>query len=327
MDVRELRAFARVYETGSLTQAARDAFVSRQAMGKTISQLESDLGQLFTRDARGVTPTELAHEIYPHVLACLGEYDRIRRIAELRTSRESGLLRVALEAGAVITLPVGLLQAFGEAHPSLQVASSVMAPDVIVDALLSDRADAALACPRQVDGVTFRPVYANPMTIVFRADAFAIRDELRIGRTQGGAMELRTEFLSGKTVFGISPANHVERQLEPYLRHLGLDTRISFERSDIALTRDAVASGFGGALVENGSVRGAFDTPAYVHVPLRGRGAPIWEVGVLFATRRRASANIVELSTFALDYVERALSEPDGEVERTPRPAHTRDHQ
>ncbi len=296
-------------------------------MGKTISQLESDIGQLFTRDARGVTPTELAHEIYPHVLACLGEYDRIRRIAELRTSRESGLLRVALEAGAAITLPVGLLQAFDGAHPSLQVASSVMAPDVIVDALLSDRVDAALACPRQMDGVTFRPVYTNPMTVVFRADAFAIRNELCVGRTQGGAMELRTEFLSGKTVFGISPANHVEQQLEPYLHHLGLDTHISFERSDIALTRDAVTSGLGGAIVENGSVRRVFDTPAYVHVPLRGRGAPVWEVGVLSATHKRASAGVVALSTFALDYVERALSEPDDGTKGTGRLAHTHDHQ
>lgn len=314
MDVRELRAFARVYESGSLTQAAQETFVTRQAMGKTIAQLEGELGQLFVRSARGVAPTELAHEIYPHVLACLGEYDRIWRVAKRRASRGPDPLRVGLEAGAAITLPVGLLQAFDEAHPSLRVASSVLTPDAIVDALLSDRVDAALACPRQADGVTFRPVYANPMTVVFRADAFPLRDELRIGRTRGGATELRAEFLAGKTVFGISPTNHVERQLEPYLRHLGLDTRISFERSDIALTRDAVASGLGGAIVENGSVRRAFDTPAYVHVPLRGRGAPVWEVGVLFATRGHATDVAATLAAFALDYVERALSERDGDA-------------
>ncbi len=59
MDIRRLSLFARVYETGSLTEAARDEFVSRQAVSRAISQLEGELGPLFTRMPRGVGPTDL----------------------------------------------------------------------------------------------------------------------------------------------------------------------------------------------------------------------------------------------------------------------------
>ena len=64
MDIRRLSLFARVYETGSLTEAARDEFVSRQAVSRAISQLEGELGPLFTRMPRGVRPTDLACAIY-----------------------------------------------------------------------------------------------------------------------------------------------------------------------------------------------------------------------------------------------------------------------
>ncbi|MEE8716060.1 MAG: LysR family transcriptional regulator [Coriobacteriales bacterium] len=336
MDIRELTAFVRVCETGSFTRAADDSFVTRQAMSKTIAQLEGELGTLFVRGARGVEPTGLAREIYPLARHIVEEHARIGALsAAWRADGGRGArLSLALEPGAAITLPRGLVRAYAAARPEVTVTSVTLDNDRLVEALRRGSCDAALGCPQPVEDLLFEPVYANTLTAVFSMRAPGAP------RGRGAAAVAGTSFLRGRTLYGISPHNHVERQLVPYLRGLGFPVELSFECTDIALARGEMESGAGGVIVETGSARGEFGGEEYVHVPLSGRGAPVWEVGVITlpdeplgesglggsgasgaaCLRRRPSvagrADVVhDFASFARDFIERRLVSGDGRAD------------
>jgi DNA-binding transcriptional LysR family regulator len=92
MDLRKLRHFLTVLETGSLGEAARHLSISQPALSKSIQSLEKIIGSpLFVRSARGVTPTTTARAIEVRARIISAEVDRaegeIREIQEGRRGR------------------------------------------------------------------------------------------------------------------------------------------------------------------------------------------------------------------------------------------------
>lgn len=59
MEVRQLRYFLQVYQDGSILRAAQHISISQQALSKSITLLEQEVGvPLFFRTAKGLSPTE-----------------------------------------------------------------------------------------------------------------------------------------------------------------------------------------------------------------------------------------------------------------------------
>ena len=71
----EMEAFATVVDQGGFTDAARKMGISKSAVSKHISSLETRLGaRLLNRTTRRVSPTEIG----------LAYYDRARRVLTMR---------------------------------------------------------------------------------------------------------------------------------------------------------------------------------------------------------------------------------------------------
>ncbi|MBI1199374.1 MAG: LysR family transcriptional regulator [Phenylobacterium sp.] len=65
MELRELRYFLAVYETGSVTAAARRCFISQPSISAALATLERELeATLFVRHRKGVTATPAADRLY-----------------------------------------------------------------------------------------------------------------------------------------------------------------------------------------------------------------------------------------------------------------------
>lgn len=78
MDIRRIRYLVSAIEGGSLSAAAKDQFVTVQAVSKGISELESELGfQLLTRGNHGVVPTAAGSALYRRAQALLDDFDGI----------------------------------------------------------------------------------------------------------------------------------------------------------------------------------------------------------------------------------------------------------
>ncbi len=75
MTFEQLSYFAEVYRLKSITQAADNLFVSRQAVSLSIKKLEDEFGvTLFTRLTNGVTPTKAGEIFYQSAKAILNEH-------------------------------------------------------------------------------------------------------------------------------------------------------------------------------------------------------------------------------------------------------------
>lgn len=320
MDIRRLSLFARVYETGSLTEAARDEFVSRQAVSRAISQLEGELGPLFTRMPRGVRPTDLACAIYPHAKQAVEACAAIEGEA-LRFARgAAGALRLAVEANAALTLPLDLTAAYRRARPGVELHVVSLPGGMALDQLREGRVDAVVAGPAPDADLAFAPIFSSTLSVVFSAKAFGDLSEGDGGTgasgsgagASGGALVLCPEALAGRTIFGVAPDNYVERLLVPYLAERGIDARVVFDVTDTMLATSEMEVGAGGVIVEDGGAGRRFGDARYVHVRLVGEDAPRWQVGVVYRQGAPCAPVARDFAAFAQGQVDAAEGGSDG---------------
>ena len=86
----QYKVFYTVAETGSISRAARELYISQPAISKSIGKLEEALGtRLFARSSRGVTLTEEGTLLYGHVKSAFESISRAED--ELSRIREFGI--------------------------------------------------------------------------------------------------------------------------------------------------------------------------------------------------------------------------------------------
>lgn len=90
-----LRAFVKVVELGSFSEAGRALRLSRSAVSKYVGELEDELGvQLLHRTTRHVSPTENGQAYFERVLGILGDLDAADQAVTHLQATPRGLLRV-----------------------------------------------------------------------------------------------------------------------------------------------------------------------------------------------------------------------------------------
>jgi DNA-binding transcriptional LysR family regulator len=117
-----LRAFVKVVELGSFSEAGRKLRLSRSAISKYIADLERDLGvQLIHRTTRRVSPTESGQVYFERTLSALAELDAADQAVAHLQSTPRGLLRVnaPMSFGTIKLGP--LIADFMARYPDLQI--------------------------------------------------------------------------------------------------------------------------------------------------------------------------------------------------------------
>jgi DNA-binding transcriptional LysR family regulator len=113
MELRQLRHFVAVVDTGNLSRAAERVSISQPALTRSIKNLEELLGvELLERKPRGVTPTEAGVALYHHATIVLNACQRLGR--EVRE----------IERGVTGTVRVGIASMFAT-HVTDRVAAEL----------------------------------------------------------------------------------------------------------------------------------------------------------------------------------------------------------
>jgi DNA-binding transcriptional LysR family regulator len=90
-----MRAFVKVVQHNSFSEAARELRLSRSAVSKSVNELEKDLGvQLLNRTTRTASPTEQGLIYFERSKNILAEIDDAERDLSSRQKAPRGLLRV-----------------------------------------------------------------------------------------------------------------------------------------------------------------------------------------------------------------------------------------
>jgi LysR family tcuABC transcriptional regulator len=122
MDLRQLRYFTQIVESGSLSKASRQLFIAQPALSQQLSKLEAEVGKpLFNRSSRGVVPTDNGLALYHHARFMLRQLDQALSIARKESGAVQGMVSVGLPATTVSALGLPLVRRIRERYPNIML--------------------------------------------------------------------------------------------------------------------------------------------------------------------------------------------------------------
>jgi len=120
LDLRQLRYFTHIVESGSLSKASRQLFIAQPALSQQLSKLEDEVGRpLLKRSSRGVAPTENGLALYHHARFMLRQLEQAMSIARQESGAVHGMVSVGLPATTVSALGLPLVRRVRERYPSI----------------------------------------------------------------------------------------------------------------------------------------------------------------------------------------------------------------
>ncbi|MET9391701.1 LysR family transcriptional regulator [Streptomyces sp. NPDC006624] len=159
MDLKAVRAFVAIADSGQFQKAAVDLGLTQQAVSKRIAALEKDLGvRLLVRTPRGADLTIDGQALLPHARVLLGAEERA--VAAVRPGDRALRVDVVGRRAA----PGGLVRDFHRAHPEIPLdVVTLFDGDTAVAAVRDGAVDAtfrAVTLPghRLPDGIAALPV-------------------------------------------------------------------------------------------------------------------------------------------------------------------------
>jgi DNA-binding transcriptional LysR family regulator len=188
-ELRALRLFHKVADTGSLRQAAVSEGLTPQAVSKSIAQLEQHLGiRLLSRTTRRCSLTQEGAQLREQTLAPIEDLANALRRARSATERVSGTLRLSAAPAArkVLAAP---LAAFCNLHPDVTI--EFLAANTFSDLVL-DQVDVGFRAGRSPQGEVVARRLFTVQQVVCAAPAYLARygtpaslEELRRHRCTG----------------------------------------------------------------------------------------------------------------------------------------------
>ena len=161
------RVFKEVAETGNISVAAKNLYISQSAVSQSIKQLETALqARLFARSPRGVTLTGEGQMLYQYVRSALG----LLATGEDKLSQAQQLLLGTLTIGASDTVTsfflVHYLDAFHRLHPGIRLKIVSGRSAKVLSMLKSGAVDIAFASSPADPAVESWPCFATHSAFV-----------------------------------------------------------------------------------------------------------------------------------------------------------------
>ncbi|EDZ5620198.1 tricarballylate utilization LysR family transcriptional regulator TcuR [Salmonella enterica] len=120
MELRQLRYFVRIIETGSMGSAAQDLDIGVSALSQQMSRLENELAiRLLQRTSRGVTPTNAGLAFYSQAQLALRHADDA--ILAAREARLSGHVSVGMAPSTASILGIPFIHAMQENYAGVRL--------------------------------------------------------------------------------------------------------------------------------------------------------------------------------------------------------------
>ena len=174
IDLRRLRIFWQVVESGGVTAAAEQLAVSQSDVTFHVKQLERELRlTLLARQGRRVVPTEAGWMVARAAQAVLNEmYSLQRTVADFREGRARAIrLGASMTIGDYLLPP--LVAAFHQDHPGIRVTVKVDRTPTICDAVRDGDLDFGyVVLSNMSDQLITEPVYQDEI-VLLASPAFA----------------------------------------------------------------------------------------------------------------------------------------------------------
>jgi DNA-binding transcriptional LysR family regulator len=165
LDIRQLRAFVSLAQTGSFTKTARQLHLSQSAISHSIKSLETEVQcRLLDRVGRSVSLTQAGEQLLSHAQRILTERDDARERLKELSKWGHGRLRIGASPTSCQYLLPKVLREFKESFPQCLIQIEPGDTPTALDLLENRRIDLALALePRHEGQLEFRPLFKDEL--------------------------------------------------------------------------------------------------------------------------------------------------------------------
>ena len=167
MNINQLRQFSAIARHKSMTKAAKELFMSQQALSKTAQLLQKEMGgELFVRGNGGLELTDLGSKLLTIVDSLLPRYDSCMDMISRLAEQNRNKLKLTFEnVFFQYAIPVALL---GEKTVTFHISDGV---ESCMEAVRSGLADLGF-CSRveNMEGLEYIPVLREPLYFLMSRD-------------------------------------------------------------------------------------------------------------------------------------------------------------
>jgi LysR family nitrogen assimilation transcriptional regulator len=247
VNLRRLKYFVKIVDTGSLTQASETLHVAQPALSQQIATLEHEFGQqLLVRTKTGVTPTEAGRVLYRHAQVMLRQFAQAKDDVKNFGRALSGQVSIGLAPGtAASALALPLLRAVHDRHPDIVLHINENLGSTLCDVVKNGCMDMAVMYGgrRIVQGLTFDHLLNEELFVV-------APNHMLPGKGQVTLQELRDIDL-------LLPRSHnyLRKYVDEAFAGKKIAPRVVAEIESSATLSSAVASGMGATVLPVSAAR------------------------------------------------------------------------
>jgi LysR family hydrogen peroxide-inducible transcriptional activator len=296
MNLRDLRYFVALAETGHFGRAAERCFVSQPTLSAQIKKLESYLGvQLIERQPRRVVLTDIGTKILPLARRMLEDSDQIVALARNEHDPLSGKMKVALIPTIGPYLLPLVMRRLRKQLPRLKLMLYEYQTQPLLERLRSGEIELGiLALPVPLDGLEARELYEEPFTLAVPTNSELAKKS-----------HVKVDDLSGETLLLLEDGHCLRDQALEVCGRIDAKESEDYRATSLETLRQMVAAGLGVTLLPELATRGPFGTGQGLAVKHFARPVPSRTVGAVW---RKSSARIQALTAIC-DVIETTMKE------------------
>jgi DNA-binding transcriptional LysR family regulator len=271
VEIRQLRAFVAIAESGTFTAGALRVHVTQAAISMQIRQLETEIGaKVFVRAPRHVILTEAGEQLLRRARHILREHDAaLDEIAEL-AGAERGRLRIGSASAMVLTeqLPA-ILKELRKQHPAADIAVTSGTSEVLVDQILAGEVDVAfVSLPVDVRGIKTERLSQDQLVAIASP-----RHKLSKQKT------ISAYTLAGERLILGERGGNTRRLIDQFFAQAGVTLRVAMELSRQQAIKRMVEEDMGVGIVPLQSVKEEVEKGKLIRWWIEGAQIN-WELGI-----------------------------------------------
>ena len=286
--------FYTVANTGNISRAAKELYISQPAISKSIQKLEDSLGcRLFSRSSRGVMLTEEGALLYNHVKDAFTSLNAGEEKLRQSISLGMGHLNIGVSSTLCKYMLLPYLEEFIKRNPHISISINCQSSNETLKLLEENKIDICLVGkPSILKNMEFYPLQTITDIFVARADYL---NHLRARNIKDN------ELLSNSTLILLDKNNMTRQYIDRYLEGAAINPLETIEISDMSLLIDFAKIGVGVACVISSFVEKELKEGTLLEIPL-GIGIPSREVGFAYHTGHTDSTSLKAFINFFKTY-------------------------
>ncbi|CAB3774793.1 LysR family transcriptional regulator [Paraburkholderia humisilvae] len=234
MELRHLRYFVSVVETGSLTEAAEKRLhTSQPSLSRQIRDLEDQVGvALLRRSARGVEPTEAGKAFLDHARLAMAQVDAAVEAARRAAQPAKPRFALGFLTGQEMTWLTDAMHLLREELPTIEVTVSSDYSTELATALAHGKLDVAFMRAERGYGLEYKVVSEEPLVVLMPSDHPLTAREA-----------VHPDELRGAPFIAMADKAKVLRQvIDAYLARSGVDVEVVQSVDNPAMVMSLIAS-------------------------------------------------------------------------------------